>query len=197
MARIGGFLSRTRRQVIRCITQRVRKEGGNEQGAAIVEMALASAVLFTLLVGIIQVSMALYIHNFVSEAAREGTRYAVVRGASSCLYATSAMPDCNLGPTTSGNPIQAYLRGLGFPYSSGVTATATWWSPTGAAPNQWTLSCTTATDANATSPLDGDACNYPGHAVRVQVTYSYPLAVPFWGTHTLNISSTSQMIINE
>lgn len=171
--------------------------GVNEEGASIVEMAIACSVLLTLLIGIVQLSQVLYVYNYASEAAREGTRYAAVRGANSCTNATNTMPNCNLGPTSTGNPVQTYLQGLGFPYSSGLTATATWWSPTGGSPNQWNLSCTTANDTNLTSALGGDPCNYPGHAVQVQVTYSYPLAIPFWGTHSINIVSTSQLVINE
>ena len=184
-----GFASR-----LRSILERVKT---GEEGASIIEMAIACSVLLTLLIGIVQVSQALYVYNYASEAAREGTRYAAVRGANSCTNATNSMTNCNLGPTSAGNPIQTYLQGLGFPYSSGLTATATWLAPTGGSPNQWNISCTTATDTNTLSALKGDACNYPGHAVQVQVTYSYPLAIPVWGVHSINIVSTSQMVIND
>lgn len=168
-----------------------------EEGAAIVELAVASSVLLALLIGIVQVSQALYVYSFVSGAAREGTRYAAVRGTNSCLNATTTMPDCNLGPTSSGNAIQTYLRGSGLPYAQNLTATASWLSPTGGTANQWNMTCAGATDTNANSALNGGPCNYPGHAVQVQVNYSYPLAIPFWGVSSLNISSTSQMVINE
>lgn len=198
MHRACGYLKWAgQTQFLKCVERPMAGGEASEQGAAIIEMAVACGVLLTLLIGIVQVSQAFYIYNFVSEAAREGTRYAAVRGTNSCLNATGTMPDCNLGPATSGNPIQTYLQGLGFPYSNGITATATWWSPPKASPNQWNISCTTATDTDASSALNGDACNYPGHAVQVQVTYSYPLSIPFWGTQSLNISSTSQMVINE
>jgi hypothetical protein len=200
MRGIGRYLNlKDRLQLERGLARLVRAVKASEEGAAIIEMAVGCTVLFTLLIGIVQVSQAFYIYNFVSAAAREGTRYASVRGVNSCTNATNTMPDCNLSKNSSGNPIQTYLQGLGFPYSNGITATPTWLSPTGPAGgpyNQWTTPCMTATDTS-TGPLNGDACNSPGHAVQVQVTYSYPLAVPFWGKTTLNISSTSQMIINE
>ena len=78
-----------------------------EQGASLVEMALSASVLFVLLFGIIETCMALYAYNFVSEAAREATRYAVVRGPNSCLI-SSTFPACNLNPLTYGNGNTSY-----------------------------------------------------------------------------------------
>ena len=47
------------------------------------EMALICAfVVIPTLFGIIEVSLALYSYNFVTDAAREATRYAIVRGPS-------------------------------------------------------------------------------------------------------------------
>lgn len=161
------------------------------EGATLVEMALACSALLCVLFGIIEMCFALYTYDFVSEAAREGTRYAIIRGSTSC-GPNPNFPDCNLNPTTS-TAIQTYLRGLGFPYSGALTATATWWSPVqdGSGSTTWPTACTTAVDAN------GNACNAPGNAVRVIVTYTYPLTVPFWGYHPLTVGSTSEMMISE
>jgi Flp pilus assembly protein TadG len=162
-----------------------------EEGATLVEMALASSVLLTVLFGIIEMCFALYTYDFVSEAAREGTRYAIIRGSTSCAPSPGFV-DCNLNPTTSG-AMQTYLRSLGFPYSGSLTATATWWSPVqdGSGSTTWPTACTTAVDAS------GNACNAPGNAVKVVVTYTYPLAVPFWGYHPLALGSTSEMVISQ
>src|ERR1700747_2547612 len=66
----------------------------SEHGAATVEIAFASVVLFAFLIGIMQVSRALYVYNFVSEAAREASRYAMVRGSTSCTN-TPSLTGCN------------------------------------------------------------------------------------------------------
>jgi Flp pilus assembly protein TadG len=157
------------------------------EGATLVEMALSASVLFVMLFGIIEVCMGLYSYNLVSEAARQATRYASVRGTDSCTYATKTFPNCNLNPTTSGNAIQTYVQGLGFPYSSQMNATATWWTAVQDANGSTTLptQCTVA------------SCNSVGNAVKVQVTYSFPLPIPFWNNATLNIKSTSEMMISE
>jgi len=31
----------------------------------------------------------------------------------------------------------------------------------------------------------------------VAVTYAYPLTIPFWGDKTINLNSTSQMVISQ
>jgi Flp pilus assembly protein TadG len=69
--------------------------------------------------GIFAFCTALYSYNFVSEAAREASRYAMVRG-SSC----SGFTDC--GVTSA--QIQTYVRSLGYPgiNTNNLTATATW-----------------------------------------------------------------------
>lgn len=198
MRKICGYLGRVcRAEFLPSGACRIGERIASEQGAALVEMAIACTLLITLLLGIIQVSLALYVHNLLSEAARDATRYATVRGANSCTYANPTMPDCNLGPTSSGNAIQSYVQGLGYPFARSLNATATWWSPTGGIPNAWTGSCTTLLDTGS-GPLGGSRtyCNSPGHAVKVQVTYTYPLAIPFWGKAALSMGSTSEMVIN-
>ena len=62
-----------------------------EEGATLVEMALVCAfIVIPMLFGIIEVSLALYSYNFVTDAAREATRYAVVRGPQTCVIAPTS-----------------------------------------------------------------------------------------------------------
>jgi Flp pilus assembly protein TadG len=169
---------------------KIRRQPGQkvltETGSTLVEVALSSAVLLSLIFGIMQVCLALYTYTFISEASREATRYAVVRGSSSCTVAPT-FPNCNLNPTSAGNPLQAYVTGFGYPglNASNLTVTASWWSPSGPPGNTWTTACTVST------------CNAVGNAVSVQVTYAFPLSIPFWKNATVNLSSTSQMMISE
>lgn len=146
----------------------------NDTGATIVEFAVASSALFMLLFGIIQACLALYTYNYVSDAARVGTRYASVRG-SSC----SGMPDCN----ATGDQIQTYLRSIPYPgiNSSDLNASAAWYSASSTQPTTWTACA--------------GQCNAPGNAVAVQVTYAFPLHIPFWANATVDLSSTSQTVI--
>jgi Flp pilus assembly protein TadG len=61
----------------------------NEEGSALVEFALSSVVLFMTLFGLMASCTALYSYLFVAEAAREASRYAIVRG-DSC----TGLSDC-------------------------------------------------------------------------------------------------------
>ena len=149
-----------------------------QEGAALVETALATSILLVLVFGIIQISFALYTYNFVCEGAREGSRYAIVRGSSSCTN-TPNLTNCN----ATAAQIRTYVQGLGYPgiSTSNLTVTTTWFTAS-AMPTSWS-SCSTGT------------CNAPGNAVQVAVTYALPLWIPFWKNQTINISSNSQMII--
>jgi len=172
-----------------------------EQGNTLVEMALAMTVYAALFVGIIELCLTLYTYNYVSDAAREATRWAVVRGANSCTI-SSTFPSCNLLPTNvtsttnpSGNPVLAYIYALNYPSmnASNLSVSVTWWvaSQNANGSTSWTTQCTGATDAN------GNPCNATGNQVRVVVTYTYPLSIPFSLKRNLALSSTSEMMINE
>jgi Flp pilus assembly protein TadG len=151
-----------------------------------IETALAIPVVFALLFGAFEITMMLYSHEFASEAAREATRYAMVRGSLSCTN-TPNLSNCNLGPSTTGNPIQTYVQSLGFPMASDLTATPTW------------LTATTSGSPGTTTwaTCSSGTCNLPGNAVRVKVTCAFPVSFPFWRNFTFSISSTSQMVISQ
>lgn len=151
----------------------------DESGATLVEMAVCSAALFMMLLGILQVSLLLYAYHFVSDAAREGSRYAIVRG-SACSVNTPNQTTCN---ATSAQ-IQSYVRGLGYPFASNLSATVTWRQASASAPTTW-ASCTAST------------ANAPGNEVQVVVAYAYPLNIPFWNSTTINLSGTSTMVISQ
>jgi Flp pilus assembly protein TadG len=165
----------------------------NEEGSALVEMALSSLILFSVLIGIFEFCFAFYTYNAVCQAAREVSRYASVRGATSCTDDVATDPNCNLLPTTSGNPLQTYVHGMHLPDTSSATVTATWLEPSQDANGytSWTTACTGSTDAN------GIPCNAVGNAVNVVVTAPVAVSIPFWKSLNLSVTSTSQMVISE
>jgi Flp pilus assembly protein TadG len=85
-----------------------RNSKGNEEGSALVEIALTLPVLITFFFGLIQVSMAFYTHQVLSESAREGTRYAMVHGSTCTTGSGSAC-------TVSAATVNSYVSGLGWP----------------------------------------------------------------------------------
>lgn len=153
-----------RTRVRRCAT-RVRKE----DGAELVEFAAASTVLFALLFGIMEFSLSMYSGSFVAYAAHQGARYAQVRGAD---WASACATTASYGCQASTTDIQNYILGLPHPginlAASDITVTAL---------------TTTAT---------GSACtaNTQGCQIKVQVSYTFPLAIPFF-SHSLPFASTA------
>ncbi|HUR20586.1 MAG TPA: TadE/TadG family type IV pilus assembly protein, partial [Vicinamibacterales bacterium] len=82
------------------------------RGATLVEFALASTLFFTITFGTIEFGRMILDYNIVSNAAREGVRYASVRGAAS-------------GRTASASDVQTYVvsRSVGLLSASDVTVT--------------------------------------------------------------------------
>jgi len=62
----------------------------NDVGTALVEFGLVIVVFFMFVFGVMDFGRALYTYHFVSNAACEATRYAMVRGSSSTEPATAA-----------------------------------------------------------------------------------------------------------
>ena len=152
------------------------------EGTTIVEFAISALVLFSLLFGIMEASLMFFALNFVSEAAREGARWAMVRGSTSCTN-TPTLTDCD----ATGTNIQSYVQGLGYPgiTPSSVQVTTTWETAT-----------TSGSPATTTwSTCSSGTCNAPGNAVNVQVTYPFVFGAPHVPVMTISMTATSQMVI--
>jgi Flp pilus assembly protein TadG len=152
------------------------------RGEQMIEFAISAVVLFTCIFGIIGCSQLLYAYHFTSYAAREATRYAMVRGSTwgSTNCATVATSVCN---ATSGN-VQAYVQSI-VPagMNSGAPLTVnTYWPGTELAGSATT--CTTTNGSNS-----------PGCLVMVQVNYSFSYLLPFLPNTALSLKSTSEVVI--
>ena len=173
-----------------------RKLGANfrrffrrDDGSALVEMAVGSTVFMAFFFGIIQFCFGLYAYNYVGEAAREASRFAMVRG-STCAKDLNSTSFCspysaNTGTTgADSNDVTTFVKNLGFPgmQKSSVTVTTNWFTVTSTTPHSWST-CTT-------SP-----CNVPGNAVQVTVNYPVAVGIPFAGKFNIPVKSTSQMIM--
>ena len=87
----------------------------SEQGSALVEFALTVPILVTFFFGLIQVCLASYMHEVISETAREGTRYAMVHG-SSCVTGNGST-SC----TATAAAVTSYIAANGWPNIGGGT----------------------------------------------------------------------------
>ena len=159
------------------------KVARRDDGNTIVEMAIGISLFLMVLIGIIQVGLAMYTYNYVSDAAREGSRWAIVRGAA-CSANTPGLDHCNALQTD----IQTYLQSIPYPgiNASNLTVTASWLTA-----SQTPVSWSTCTSSSTV------VCNLPGNEVQVTVTYPFSLNIPFWRNASVTVGSTSSMVISQ
>lgn len=138
-----------------------------ERGSALVEFALVSTATLTLMLGIVDFGRALYTYHLVANAARSGTRYAMVRGS------TCTVTGC---PATT-DSIQTYVRGLAPGVDPDSLAVTTIWSSSGG--------------------CSDPANQGPGCIVSVQVSYPFRFIIPLLPHFTMTMASTSQMVISQ
>jgi len=159
---------------------RLAREPGRargEEGSAIVETAISAYILLIFVFGVMEAGLALYSYQFISEAAREGARYAIVRGSaagSNCASYTSY--DCK----ASTADIQNYVKNLGYP---------------GINPANMTVTVANAGYPSGVTCTPSASCNNPGNLVTVTVQYNFPLNVPWLAPQTYAMSSTAAMVI--
>ena len=92
--------------------RRLRPRWQSERGNELVELSLVGPLLFMLVFGIMEVGRAIWIYDTVAHLAREGARYAIVRGGESGRAASTADVDAHL---------QSLAAGM-----TGLAVTTTW-----------------------------------------------------------------------
>ena len=129
--------------------------------------------------GIMEACLGVYTYHVMSEASREATRYAIVRGSTYTTNCTAPPND----PTCVAQvgDITTYVQNLNFPgiNPSKMTVSSTWLKSDGTA-------CGTT-----------NSCKVPGNQVKVLITYNFPLSIPFVPVNTWTMTSTSQMVISQ
>jgi Flp pilus assembly protein TadG len=158
---------------------------GGQRGQTLVDFAFAAMVILMLFFGIFEFGRALFTYDLVANAARIGTRYAMVHG-SSCLSFASPEP----GPPCTAYPTSAPASPS--PYVTPVTSWVQYKSP-GVNPSQLTVTTTWSSDCTFSSPLTTPTGN--ATCVRVQVSYPFKSLFPFVFPATM--SSTSQVVVSQ
>lgn len=159
----------------------------SEDGSSVVEMAMASIVFLGVLIGIFEIFMAVYSYHYVSYAARDCARYAMVRG-DDCSSDSTTMPNCAITQAE----LQTHLNNLNFPGINvkDLTVTLSWLQATPVASGSTSTMTWVPCDPTAST-----TCLDPGNQVKVQVLYTNPLSIPFAKSIALNLQSTSTMVI--
>jgi Flp pilus assembly protein TadG len=180
-------------QMLHAVYERVGRSRiiSEESGANLIEMSIALPVFLIFLFGVIQMSYAIYTMHVVANAAREGSRWAAVRG-STCYGNLSSSTACSTSTGAGNTQITAFIKSLGYPGVDGskLTVSTSWLTANSTNTNGVvTTSWSTCTSSSTVT------CNLPGNIVRVTVSYPFWLSIPLWRATTFSISSTSGMVI--
>jgi len=184
------------------VTRHVRR-ALNERGTATYEFAFVVIIMMTLVVAVMDFSHAMYAYHFVSNAAREATRYASLRGSTfsstTCTF-PSVVYDCE----TNSADIKAYVQSIIPPATpvSSASSSTTIPCPTSSTVGQlyvcaqWGGVPTGATGTCPSNPADGQ---HPGCLVKVQVQYTYGFFIPFVSQKmgSITFTSTSDTVIQQ
>src|SRR6185437_3205019 len=174
------FSSPNRRNAKTMLPYRRRRE----RGSTLVEFALVFILLMSMLLGIAGFGHALYAYHFVSNAAREATRWAAVNSANCAAdNSCNGTAPMNNGPATEAD-VENYVKSITPPgiTPSNMTVTACGTSDTGKCADSTPAAC-------ATTP------NAPGCTVKVQISYQFNFIFPLLPTNPLTLSSSSEMVI--
>ncbi|SRR6266404_1146500 len=136
------------------------------RGQTYAEFMMVVLPTVSLIFGIFSFAMTVYTWSFLSNAARDAVRYAIVHGSKSSSPASS-------------DDIQTFVRNEAKGVNPSLITVTSCWNPQ-APPNQ----CPGPTGNNA-----------PGKVVSVSVAYSYHPFYPF-ASVTLPLSSSAQMVIS-
>lgn len=97
------------------------KHANQRRGAAVVEMAIVGPLCLFTIIGILDIGLAVWSHNNLSHATREGARYAQVHGAQ---YAVSS-PGAS-GPTANDPNVEKVVRANSFVHQNNLTVSSSW-----------------------------------------------------------------------
>jgi Flp pilus assembly protein TadG len=139
------------------------------RGQATVEFTLIFVLFMVFIFMIVDGGRAILYYDSVSHLAREGTRYAIVRGSTS-----KCSPDC---PASVAN-IESFVKSRAIGVSVKKVEVC-WWKTT----------------ANCVADPHNPSNKAPGSTVQVRVESDFDPVVPFIPQGVLGLSSTTEMII--
>ena len=154
----------------------------SRRGQALVEFAMVTLVLLMLIFGVIEIGRILLVYTTVTDAARQGARYAITHGtppAGPSTTGTATNTDVGNMQTAVQAVVKSFLAaGTVNVNSAGLTIATTF-------PN---MSCAGATPSSACSGTT------PGNLVQVTVSYPYDLLISYYPIN-VTVAGTSQGVI--
>jgi hypothetical protein len=144
-----------------------RRARRRTRGQAMVEFALVAPMFFLLLFGIIEAGRFIFYYETLSNATREGARYAIVNGANTVGCPSGPAAPGSAPCDVPGNNVIARVRQSAVGMPAGITATPTW------------------------SPDNGR-----GSTVRVEASYTYRSLIPLVPLPPITVTAESSLVVN-
>lgn len=178
-----------------------------QRGQAMPEFAFTAVVILTLLFGIMELGRAMYVDHFISTAAQNATRYAIVRGSSwagttpggSCKSSTTGF-DCWASATDIKNYITSNVPPGISTDTTILTVTPTFCGNVNS-PNPgctaWSDSTASASGVDCTANSTTALQDNPGCLIQVTVTYKFNFLVGLFPKSSLTFTATSEQIIQQ
>jgi Flp pilus assembly protein TadG len=154
-----------------------RRQRDHEKGSALVEFALSAVTILLVIFLIIDVGRALYAYNWISNSARQATRFAMVRGTTCDPLLASYCAAASQPRGAQSSDISNYVSAL----------------EVGVDPGSVTVNSHCYVGANVAS---NPPCAAPGW-VQVQVKYNFHFLSPFFGPLSWTMQSTSERAIQQ
>jgi Flp pilus assembly protein TadG len=149
-----------------------QKRRGNQRGATLVEVPFALLWVFTALFGMTESARVMLAYTTLCEAARAGTRYAIVHGSYRTGGCTRDTLDGKAGPADDPLCVVRIVE-------DAVSAAG----------------LSTASDRLTVQVRYPDSTNNIGHPVKVTVSYSFSSILPLLAPFSVPIGSTSEGMI--
>jgi Flp pilus assembly protein TadG len=141
------------------------------RGASLPETSIVIVVVLALIFGIIDFGRAMYTYSYVAQVARQGARWAIVRG-SKCNSAEISPCPARSGSADVGPYVQSLNEGA--MNGTDLSASLSW------------PECPSGVTGNA-----------PGCTAQVTVSYPFTFVAPFVSQLTIPMASTSRMVISQ
>lgn len=149
------------------MTRKTLRARRRTRGQAMVEFAMVAPMFFLLLFGIIEAGRFIFYYETLSNATREGARYAIVNGANT-LGCPSGPPAPGSSPCdTSGDRVRTRVRQAATGIPGGITVDPTW-----------------------------DPHNGRGSTVRVSAAYTYRSLIPLVPLPPITVTAESSLVVN-
>lgn len=160
----------------------MRARDGRRKGQALVEFALVIPVLLLFMLAITDFARGIFIYSVISDAAREGARYAIVHGSLATADGEQAS-----GPGTS-DASGTYVVSAAKTYAYGLNANLL---NVGVC---WGYGCTIASDcSSSTNTAKAPGVDIP---VTVRTCYSFEaVTAPFLGVGAIPLSAQATLAI--